>query len=315
MCEAYGSTHVCLPLHIVRIGGSVDVFARRDLPGSLRNPCQMMQVTWGAATDSGRRRQVNEDAVLAAMPVFLVADGMGGHAAGGTASAIVVEEFAAANGATDVTPEWVMDAFDRAQARIQRCSAGGTTVAGVAAVEQNGTPYWLVFNIGDSRVYHSADGVLTQISVDHSVVQELVDLGEVSLDRARFHPQRHVITRAVGAPDGPRVDFWLLPGERGDRLMICSDGITSEIDADAIATLTMALDVAPQQVADSLVELALQAGGRDNISVVVVDVLEVTAELPGMLAEVDRNPPGGRPANGDHTLPRFPTGSLVGDTT
>ena len=269
----------------------------------------MMQVAWGAATDSGRRRTINEDALLASMPIFLVADGMGGHAAGGTASAIVVEEFAAPEEATSVTPEWVMQAFDRAQGRIRRSAAGGTTVAGVAAVEQNGTPYWLVFNIGDSRIYHCVDGVVTQVSVDHSVVQELIDLGEVTLDRARFHPQRHVITRAVGAPDGPRADFWLLPGERGDRLMICSDGITSEIDAAAIAGLTMSLDTDPQQVAESLVELALQAGGRDNITVVVVDVLDVTADALVTAGGRDTT----HPVDSDHTLPRFPAISLAGD--
>ncbi|WP_407938055.1 PP2C family protein-serine/threonine phosphatase [Nakamurella panacisegetis] len=270
-----------------------------------------MQVAWGAATDSGRRRPVNEDALLAAMPIFLVADGMGGHAAGGTASAIVVEEFTAPSGANSVTPEWVMDAFERSQARIRRSSAGGTTVAGVAAVQQNGTPYWLVFNIGDSRIYHCIDGVVTQISVDHSVVQELVDLGEVTLDRARFHPQRHVITRAVGAPDGPRADFWLLPGEPGDRLMICSDGITSEIDAAAIATLTRSVDTDPQQVAESLVELALQAGGRDNITVVVVDVIDVTADAPAPIGDRSMTASADR----DHTLPRLPAISRVGDST
>lgn len=278
----------------------------------------MMQVTWGAATDPGRSRKVNEDAFRATLPIFLVADGMGGHAQGGTASAIVVEEFAAPQGAVSVTPEWVMDAFDRAQSRITRSAAGGTTVAGIAAVQQNGTPYWLVFNIGDSRVYHCVDGVVTQISVDHSVVQELIDLGEVSVEKARFHPQRHVITRAVGAPEGPRADFWLLPGERGDRLMICSDGVTSEIGAEEIAAL-MSPDEGPQQVAEALVQSALSAGGRDNVTVVVVDVLEVIAELPAVPAapafpaeevgQIGEPSPGAR---GDHTLPRFPAITLVG---
>jgi protein phosphatase len=269
----------------------------------------MMQVTWGTATDSGLTRPVNEDALLARPPVFLVADGMGGHAAGGTASAIVVEEFSAPPDGDTVTAEWVMDAFQRAHDRIKRAFVGGTTVAGFAAVVQNGTPYWLVFNVGDSRVYHCVAGQVSQVSVDHSVVQELIEQGELSPERARFHPQRHVITRAVGSPEGPRPDFWLLPAAPGDRLMICSDGVTSEVDATDIADLTAAAFGTPQQVADSLVAEALRRGGRDNVTVVVVDVEAIGEEAPSTGDDVTHRSAA---SSSEHTLPRLPYIRLVG---
>lgn len=270
-----------------------------------------MQVSWGSATDLGHVRTVNEDSWLAEPPVFLVADGMGGQAGGAAASAIVVQEFAAPVGAHLVSPEWVMESFRRSHDRIKLVRAGGTTVAGVAAVEQNGTPYWLIFNVGDSRIYRCSGGAVHQISVDHSVVQELVESGDVPPERARFHPQRHIITRAVGAPDGPRPDFWLLPATAGDRLMICSDGVTSELDADQIAELTAAAGSSPQHIAESLVSLALAAGGRDNVTVVVVDVLRVDAGS-AVMAGADSRITREHRRPDDHTLPRLPEITLLG---
>lgn len=233
----------------------------------------MIQVKWGAATDLGRVRSINEDSFLAEPPVFLVADGMGGYAAGDEASAIVVAEFCAGTTAS-VTSDWVVDALDRANTKVVNTSGGGTTVAGAAAILQNGADYWMVFNIGDSRVYHLSEGEFSQISVDHSVVQELVDEGSLDPAVARLHPQRHVITRAIGAPETFQPDYWLLPARAGDRLMMCSDGITSEMDSEQIDHLTRSPG-SPQQVADSLVACALRQGGRDNVTVVVVDVVAV----------------------------------------
>jgi serine/threonine protein phosphatase PrpC len=235
---------------------------------------------WGTATDRGLIRTVNEDSLLASPPVFLVADGMGGYRAGDTASAIVVEEFAIAPGIERVTPEWVLHSFDRADSRIRSGAGGGTTVAGVAVVQQDSTPYWLVFNIGDSRVYRCITGRLTQVSVDHSVVQELVDEGKIAAESARFHPERHIITRAVGSPEPPHPDFWLLPAEVGERLLLCSDGLTSEVDADDIAKILMGSGT-PQEVADALVAQAISAGGRDNVTTIVVDVLAVGQDVLG----------------------------------
>src|SRR5689334_5469604 len=114
-----------------------------------------MEVVWGARTDRGRVRELNEDAFLTEPPVFLVADGMGGYESGETASAAVVEQFAD-SGSRDITPEWITECLTLANAQIRGGAGGGTTAAGAALVERDGQPYWLVFNIGDSRVYLSS---------------------------------------------------------------------------------------------------------------------------------------------------------------
>lgn len=251
-----------------------------------------MEVVWGARTDRGRVRELNEDAFLTEPPVFLVADGMGGYESGETASAAVVEQFSAA-GARDVTPEWITERLVLANARIRDGAGGGTTAAGAALIERDGQPYWLVFNIGDSRVYLSSGPDLRQITVDHSVVQELVEAGKLAPERARSHPERHIVTKAVGTAEEPRPDFWLVPREPGDRLLLCSDGVTSELDDEAIADALHRPDSA-QDVAERLTDRALDAGGRDNITCVVIDVV----------------PSGGEPADGpagqerDDTRPR-----------
>ena len=236
-----------------------------------------MRTLWGTATDRGRVRALNEDSVLAQAPIFLVADGMGGHEAGDVASAILVEEFAGLAGQDATTSDEVHDCIGRAAARIRETLTGltaGTTVAGVALAALEGEQYWLVFNVGDSRVYRLADGEFEQISVDHSVVQELVDRGSLSVRAARVHPERHVITRAVGTTSSPEPDYWLLPVGAHDRFLICSDGLTTELSDDAIhGGLTAFSD--PGEAATWLVEEALKAGGRDNVTVVVVDSAEL----------------------------------------
>jgi len=229
----------------------------------------------GTATHRGLHRRVNEDSVLARCGVYAVADGMGGHAAGDVASAITVEELAALDaGGLDV--DAVTAALDRAHARVLGLASdgrpgAGTTVTALVGVEQAGVPYWLVAHLGDSRAYLLSDGVLRQVSVDHSVVQELVDAGRLSPDETRSHPQRHVVTRAVGGPEGLEPDFWLLPSVEGDRLVLCSDGLTAEVP-DARITEVLLAHPDPQAAADALVQAALDAGGHDNVSVVVVDV-------------------------------------------
>jgi protein phosphatase len=233
-----------------------------------------MQLAWGTATDCGLVRPANEDALLAEPPVFLVSDGMGGRAAGEVASAIVVDEFRRRMGAETVEPDWVTGCISRAGTRIRRLSGGGATVVGAAVVEHSGEPYWLAFNIGDSRMYRCADGLLQQISVDHSLVQELIDAGELAPELARTHPRRNVITRAVGVSARAQPDCWLLPGLPGDRLLLCSDGITGELTDDQLVTL-LAEHPDPQAAAAALVTAAVQAGGRDNATAVVIDVLAV----------------------------------------
>ncbi|MBO3093807.1 PP2C family protein-serine/threonine phosphatase [Cellulomonas dongxiuzhuiae] len=234
-----------------------------------------MRTSWGSATDRGRVREVNEDALLAYPPVFLVADGMGGHDAGDLASRIAVEEFAQLAGQSSASSDDVHACFARTSTRIRaeftRGRQGGTTVAGAAVTEHDGGWYWLVFNVGDSRVYRWSEGELSQVSVDHSVVQELLDAGDLTPAAARRHPERHVLTRALGTGEQPEPDYWLLPAGADDRLLICTDGLTRELADEEIGEVLGALDD-PQEAAARLVQDALERGGRDNVSAVVVDV-------------------------------------------
>ena len=244
----------------------------------------MITVAWGAATSAGRVRTHNEDDYVAAPPVFVVADGLGGHAAGEVASAIAVEEFRRLTGPDRLHPTDVLDAVERANDRIllrgeqdARRSGLGTTVSALVGVDAGGVDHWLVVNVGDSRVYRLAGGELTQLSVDHSEVQELLVAGRISAAEAREHPRRNVITRSLGSDPAPRPDQWLLPPSLGERFLLCSDGLVDELDDEVIAShLRSAAPV--QDVADALITAAVGAGGRDNVTVVVVDVLDVLVD-------------------------------------
>jgi protein phosphatase len=236
-----------------------------------------LDIAAGERTHPGRVRSVNEDAVLVEHPVYLVADGMGGHDAGDRASAAVVAAFDPLRGRLDVRPEEVVQAIataHRAVAQIARRQkrGAGSTVSGAVAVVQQGTPVWLVFNIGDSRVYRLSGSALEQVTTDHSIVQELVASGGLTRTEMARHPGRNVITRAVGDAQS-EADYWLAPIVTGERLLICSDGLSDELGDEALrAGLT--LGGSPAQTAYTLVEQALARGGRDNISAVVVDVRE-----------------------------------------
>lgn len=236
-----------------------------------------MQLAWGARTDTGLRRRANEDALIAEFPLFLVADGMGGHEAGDVASERALGAFRHLIGRRTVALAELVDAFRGAVAdvrQIEAAKAAGTTISGVAVSEHDGLAYWLVMNIGDSRTYRLAHGSLEQISVDHSAVQELIDQGRLAPGAAEEHPERHVITKAVGAGSRAEPDYWLIPANTGDRLLICSDGLSREVDPDEIAAV-LALEASPEAAADVLVARALAHGGRDNVTVIVVDALVV----------------------------------------
>ena len=246
-----------------------------------------IELRYGAATDVGRVRETNEDAQLALPPVFVVADGMGGHHAGDVASGIVVEEFARlvgleadpANGAQAIN-----EALATCQQRIHEYAArqpnagpvewyAGTTAVVALLVHAADGPHWLLANVGDSRVYRLVGETLDQVSVDHSLVQELVDAGRISREQAAQHPERNVVTRALGGPDeGTEPDFFLLPVSLVDRLLLCSDGVTEMVDDDTIARLLA--EGSPQQAADALVAAAVAAGGVDNATAVVVEAAE-----------------------------------------
>ncbi|MEP9363627.1 protein phosphatase 2C domain-containing protein [Nocardioides sp. CN2-186] len=240
----------------------------------------------GAHTDVGLVREVNEDAFLAAPPVFVVADGMGGHEGGDVASAIVIEEFgrlAEAGYDPRAGADVVATVLHTCQERIadyavtQRAHGidprrhAGTTAVVALLVEGDDGPQWLLANVGDSRIYRLTDGILEQVSVDHSLVQELVDAGSISADDAAVHPERNVITRALGNAHAVEADYFLLPLPSVQRLLLCTDGISGLIDDDAIAQVLTGVPDA-QEAADQLVAAALAAGGTDNATAVVIDV-------------------------------------------
>ncbi len=179
-------------------------------------------VTHGAATHTGLRRSLNEDSFVATAPLFFVADGMGGHEAGDVASTAVVESFCPLVGRTSITLDDLRFALARARATIDGLGAdgesrAGTTLTGVAVASVDGTGYWLVVNIGDSRTYRLTGTGLERLTIDHSVVQELIDAGEIDESDAHDDRRRNIITRAIGAGSVGEADYWMVPAEVGDR--------------------------------------------------------------------------------------------------
>jgi protein phosphatase len=237
----------------------------------------MTRLRFGSATDTGRIREINEDSVYTGESVFAVADGMGGHAAGEVASALAVARLGHLVAAGGLDPDRlregvaaanadILDAADRDPAR----AAMGTTLAGIGLIEFAGSDHWIVFNVGDSRVYRFADDRLAQLTVDHSEVAELVAAGLIAPEEARGHRNRNVVTRALGLRPAPEPDVWMFPPTPDERFVVCSDGLTGELTDDEIAAVLRAEPEA-QLAAARLVELAVAAGGRDNVTVIVVD--------------------------------------------
>jgi protein phosphatase len=238
-----------------------------------------VSLSWAALSDKGYRRSINEDSLVARSPIFAVADGMGGHSAGDFASAAVVTRLAEQVSANFVTQDAINEAL---RAAVDDMSRGvgqtdlgtGTTVTGIALTLIEGQACWLVFNIGDSRTYQYHEGVLEQLTIDHSIVQELMDAGAITQAEAEVHPHSNVITRAVGFNEDPVPDYWLIPIVEGARLLVCSDGLTKELTEHGIRHF-LAEGTSPLDAAQQLMDAALGNGGRDNVTVVVVDVLEI----------------------------------------
>ncbi|WP_375503675.1 PP2C family protein-serine/threonine phosphatase [uncultured Jatrophihabitans sp.] len=238
----------------------------------------MFQLSVGAATHVGLVRTSNEDSVFARPPVFVVADGMGGHAAGEIASQLATSKMAELAEQVSVCPDDVLAAIRDAHRRIlQESQSGGrdgmaTTLSGVCVVRVDGVDHWMVFNVGDSRVYHLADEILTQVSVDHSEVAELVAVGRLTPEEARNDHRRNVVTRSLGTGSNPQPDVWLLPPSPGERFLICSDGLSSELDDESISSV-LSVSGPAGDAAEGLVEAAILAGGRDNVTAVVVELV------------------------------------------
>ena len=236
------------------------------------------RVDVSARTDVGCVRDLNEDSFLAKDPVFVVADGVGGHARGEVASRTAVESLAKQLPAGSLPDaERVIEAIETANREVRALSAvdgmgtsvAGTTLTGVIRVAQRAGDgdRWMVVNVGDSRVYSWDGHSLEQLTTDHSAVQELVDAGIITPDQAQNHPDRNIITRALGSDGGVDVDAIFIPEVDLACFLICSDGLTRELSDDRIAEI---LSENPENVADSLVNAAIDAGAHDNVTVLFV---------------------------------------------
>ncbi|TPW72248.1 PP2C family serine/threonine-protein phosphatase [Schumannella sp. 10F1B-5-1] len=232
-----------------------------------------------ARSDVGRVRSVNEDTALARYPLYVVADGMGGHERGDRASRTAIETLDALVPAdAEVTPAVLLDAVRAANTAVRELrdpvtgALSGTTITGLAVVRaETGATHWMVFNVGDSRVYRWNGRTLSQLTVDHSVVQELVDAGHITQLEAEHHPDRNTITRALGAADEVEIDAWLLPYAGAQTFLVCSDGVTKELGMFDLEKLLSGHADPDRGLADSIVQAALDAGGRDNVTAIVVE--------------------------------------------
>lgn len=238
----------------------------------------MTQFRCGAATDTGRIRNANEDSFLVVDGLFAVADGMGGHQAGDVASGLAVQvlndEFHQAG--TDVLVRAVEDANRAIVARSLEdpsLSGMGTTIVAMALVDADGRDAIGVVNVGDSRLYLLSEGALTQITEDHSLVATMVRQGRLTEAEAATHPQRNILTRALGIDGSVLVDSWEVLPVVGDRYLLCSDGLFNEVDDARIAATLRRLDD-PDEACRELIRLANEGGGRDNITCVIVDVVD-----------------------------------------
>ena len=270
--------------------------------GSSGTPTFALRV--GATTDVGRVRAHNEDSALAEGSVFVVADGMGGHAAGEVASGIVVDTMRELVARDDLTSDDVPRQLLLANERIREAVSAhpeqkgmGTTATGIVLVTAGGSDHWVVFNVGDSRVYRWIDGTLSQLTVDHSEVQELVDAGVITEAEARVHPARNVVTRSLGTDYAYHADTWVLPPYAGERFVICSDGLTNELTDEQVREI-LQTNPDPQAAADELVRAALESGGQDNVTVVVVN----------RAGDVGDDPSETSPRRGADTAPRGASG-------
>lgn len=224
---------------------------------------------WGACSEIGLVRQVNEDSKLTEPPLFAVADGMGGHASGDVASAIAIEVLGTELKKSDSIADAVHNANKAIYARAAKdpdLTGMGTTLTAMWADERSAQ----IAHVGDSRAYLLRDGHLSRLTTDHTVVNRLVQQGRIMPEDADRHPQRSYLERALGVDPEVEVDVHVLDMAPGDRVLLCSDGLFGMIDDDLIQNV-MTMESSPQRAAERLCEEAVHAGGNDNVTTVVVD--------------------------------------------
>ena len=252
-----------------------------------------------AATHEGNVRTLNEDAFLIAPGVYAVADGMGGHQAGEVASRITIDTCATMATGEPLAVAAVADMVSRANDEVRRYAIDhhtegmGCTLVGAVLVDNGGVDALVVFNVGDSRCYALIDDQpMAQLTVDHSLVQEMVDNGELTVAQARTHAQRNVVTRAIGIENSVAADYVVVPAAGRVRLLLCSDGVSTELtDEDIGALLVEHGD--PEVAARSIVDAVLAGRAADNATALVVDFVPPVppGEVPSTLDEATGPPP------------------------
>jgi protein phosphatase len=261
-------------------------------------------------TDTGRQRRDNEDNAFARAPMFVVADGMGGAQAGEVASKIAIEAFehglpdggSAEERLADCVKAANRRIYERARAEHGRAGMGTTLTA--AYLDD---ACLVIAHVGDSRAYMFRDGSLQRLTQDHSLVDELVRRGKLTEEEAAEHPQRSIITRALGPEPSVEVDTWRYPVRAGDVLLLCSDGLTSMVPEERVTEILASLQ-SLEAAADQLIGEANEAGGRDNITVVLFRLEEVSARGAGEKATMVNVPAvqsaeAGRPASTEPERP------------
>jgi serine/threonine protein phosphatase PrpC len=249
----------------------------------------------GHGTDTGKKRRRNEDEYVVEPPLFAIADGMGGAQAGELASSLAAGAVRGGEGAAGGGEEYVVELIQEANRRVYQRSSQDAAVSGmgttmtVALVEESAVFFG---HVGDSRAYLIRDGKLEQLTEDHSLVAELVRSGKLSPEEAETHPQRSVITRALGTDPDVDVDTFSIPTQPGDLFMLCSDGLTSMVEDDVILSTVEKHRDNLQTAAKALIRAANKGGGEDNITVVFFEIgeqvgepLEETAQYPVMGAD------------------------------
>jgi serine/threonine protein phosphatase PrpC len=238
----------------------------------------VFQGSSAAISHTGKVRSNNQDSGYAGSNLFVVADGMGGHAGGDVASSLAISRLAALDQPYDSTAEAeralrdaisdaAVDLVDTVNMRPELAGMG-TTVSALIMVDD----YAVIAHIGDSRIYLFRDGALTQITTDHTFVQRLVDSGRITPEEARYHPRRSVLMRVLGDMDtDPELDTFIMPTQPGDRWLLCSDGLSGVVD-DPHTAKALGLGLAPGRTADNLLKQALDGGAPDNVTIVIVDV-------------------------------------------
>jgi PPM family protein phosphatase len=252
---------------------------------------------YAAATDTGLVRQSNQDALFADDALAIIADGMGGHAAGEVAAAMAIDIVRRGyqgspnvEGLVEAIQDANLEVVTDAREHTEHFGMGTTVIAVAVTHDLAGVASPTLVHVGDSRAYQLRDGALRQLSEDHSVAEEWVRMGRLTPEEAAVHPRRHQLTRGVGVEDTIAIDVTSINALPGDRILLCSDGLSNELDADTLSRLASAPNGLEFAV-ESLVSAAKMAGGHDNISVILLEFDEVNVAATPIRRTMSSAPP------------------------